>query len=150
PLQNERITDFHRVIVQNEGPGILNFLIEGCNLLLKDLDHGGRLSLSPNQSNHINRFIAESDSLRRFLLANLSAVSQSESDLSTDEILDAYYADCVVRELNSIPTAEAQKTLPELMKDLFAKSRSHDIKRQNKSHRGYRGVCFRSKDDPDP
>jgi phage/plasmid-associated DNA primase len=150
PLQNERITDFHRVIVQNEGPGILNFLIEGCTLLLNDLDHGGRLSLSLNQSNHINRFIAESDSLRQFLLGNLSAVSQSESDLTTNEILEAYYADCVASEINSIPTAEAQKILPELMKDLFAKSRSHDIKRLNKSHRGYRGVRLRPKDDPDP
>src|SRR5262249_48638665 len=113
PLQNERIPDFHRFIVQNEGPGILNFLIEGSNLLLNDLNHGGRLPLSSDQSNRINRFIAESDSLRHFLLANLSAVPQNESDVSTNEILDAYFADCLANEINSLPTAEAQKTLIE-------------------------------------
>jgi phage/plasmid-associated DNA primase len=147
PIQSERIPDFHRVIVQNEGPGILNFLIEGSCLLLKNLSDCGKLPLNQTQLTRVYKFIAESDSLRLFLLANVCASSDTNSDLSTTEILDAYYSDCLNNDVNSLPTTEAQKHLAELMKDLFARSLSHSIKRNNKSSRGYSGVKFRLQND---
>jgi len=56
-------------------------------MLLDDIALNGYICVTAEQKQRVDKFIDESDSLRRFLLANLCATSQSESDLTTNEFL---------------------------------------------------------------
>jgi hypothetical protein len=143
-----RISDYHLCVVRDYGPGILNFMIQGLRNLL--CSQGGLFSLAPSQQARVSKFIDESDSLRLFLRSNIAASSESKFDLTTNEILEAYYQSCIEGDLNSLPTKEASRALTEIIKDLFGRSLSGSLKRDGKNQKGFSKLKWRDSDDPDP
>jgi putative DNA primase/helicase len=146
----QRIADFHHVLVRNHGPGILNFMISGALALLNELESQGRIVTTAQQQARISKFIDESDSLRQFLRANLSLCLGSPNNLTVNEILEAYFQDCINNELNSLPTKEASRSLVEIVKDLFGRPLINDVRRNGRSQKGFAGIAWRPADDPDP
>jgi hypothetical protein len=64
----DTIPDFDRMLVEEEGSGILNFALQGIGMLFADLaGNCGRIKLTSNQKERLNKLLDESDSLRVFL-----------------------------------------------------------------------------------
>ena len=76
------------------------FLTGHCRdcLLLKDIQTGGDIKLSEAQDKIVEGLLAESDSLRHFLMENV--VQDEKADLSTTEIVEAYAEYCPLKGWN--------------------------------------------------
>jgi putative DNA primase/helicase len=141
PPPPKKIPDFGEKLAREEGAGILNFAIAGLGMLLKDIDDAGEIALSPRQLKIVDNLLAESDSLRLFLKESLEATE--EWDLSVAEIVEAYAAFCPERGWTPLPITEVHRSLEGLMLDLFHVTKSHCIKRDGRSVRGFFGVRFK-------
>ena len=149
PFEGERVADYHRVIVEKEGSGILNFAIAGVSNLLSDMKQRGKIDIAPQQEARVRKFVDESDSLRMFVRSNLCSTSDKTCDVTINEILDGYFEHCVDNDLNSLPTKEARKDLEEIMRELFGRSRSNSVLREGKSRPGFPLIKWRAEDDED-
>lgn len=148
PFTGQRIFDIDQYLLAKEAPGILNWCIKGLLLLFQDYSKAGDIILSQAQQNRVSDLLAESDSLRIFVSTNIapdnSKMSNGESySLTTDEIIDEYVQDCV-QDKNWVPIASptAEKRLPSLMLRYFGAKKSHDLKRNAKTKRGFWNVRF--------
>jgi P4 family phage/plasmid primase-like protien len=142
----KKIPDFHKVLLSQEGPGILNWGLEGLQKLVSDIDRSGDLQLSKKHQNLITVLLAESDSLRLFIKSEIEKTSNA-NDLTTDEITKHYGDYCLSKGWDMTPASIVQKMLPDLMIEFFAVLKSHDIQRKGKNARGFYGVRFRDQED---
>jgi phage/plasmid-associated DNA primase len=141
PKPKKKIPDFGEKLVREEGSGILNFAIAGLALLLQDIDQTGDIVLTKSQERLVDNLLAESDSLRLFLK---EAVENTKGDdVSVQEIVEAYAAYCPERGWNPLPITEVHRSLEGLMLQLFHVTKSHCIKRDGRSVRGFFGVKFK-------
>lgn len=141
PPPKKKIPDFGELLVREEGSGILNFAITGLAMLLQDIDEIGDIALTDRRRTLIDNLLAESDSLRFFLD---EAVERAEdADLSVNEIVEEYAAFCPDRGWSPLHVTEIQRSLEALMLELFHVTKSHCIKRDGRSVRGFFGVTFK-------
>jgi phage/plasmid-associated DNA primase len=143
PKPKKKIPDFGQKLARDEGSGILNFAIAGLAMLLKDIDENesGDIALTKRQETIVDNLLAESDSLRLFLQ---EAIVQAEGkNLSVNEIVEAYAAFCPEKGWDPLPITEIQRSLEGLMLELFHVTKSHCVKRDDRSVRGFFGVRFK-------
>ncbi len=135
------IPDFGGLLLREEGPGILNWAIDGVRLLFDELKAGnGRLRLSDGQRKRVQTALAESDSLRIFLGEGVRW--DSASDVTVEEIMAAYANWCADREISPMPDGVAQRVLPTLMLELYQAARRNDIERRGRQKRGFCNVTL--------
>lgn len=142
PPPQKKIHDFGAHLVKTEGSGILNWALLGAQKVLSEIpDGGGDFLMTGRQHDVVGSLLAESDSLRHFLRERVAA--NSYEDLTTTEIVEAYAAYCPEKKWQPLPITEIQAKLEGLMLEMFGVSKSHSIKRNEKSQRGFNGVCLR-------
>jgi putative DNA primase/helicase len=141
PKPPKEIPDFGEKLAREEGSGILNFALAGLAMLLKDIDELGNIALTERQKTIVDNLLAESDSLRLFLQ---EAIAEADGeDLSVNEIVEAYAAFCPEKGWNPLAITEVHRSLEGLMLELFHVTKSHCIKRNDRSVRGFFGVRFK-------
>jgi phage/plasmid-associated DNA primase len=140
PPPKKKIPDFGELLVSEEGPGILNWALEGLRMLLTDIRETGDIRLTPRQSGVVDSLLAESDSLRFFLDSNV--VKSPGSDLTVGEIVQAYAHYCPDQGWDPLPESQIGRQLPSLMLELFQTVKANSCQRDGKSARGFRGVAF--------
>ena len=137
--QATKIPDFGSHLIKTEGSGILNWALVGALKVLEELSTGaGDLRLTTRQRVVVDSLLAESDSLRHFLRDRVQA--QELADVTVNELVEEYAAYCPERGWQSLPITEVQNKLEGLMLELFGVTKRHDIKRNDKQQRGFRGV----------
>lgn len=146
PPPKRRIPDFGLLLVNEEGSGILNWALRGLGALLEDVRECGDIRLSERQKMIVDSLLAESDSLRHFLKRSL--IESDGWDLTVDEIVRAYAQFCPDMGWSALPETEIQRQLPSLMLELFKAVKAHDIKRDGRSVRGFRGVVIKPEVEP--
>ena len=139
------IFDFADVLIREEGPGILNWALEGLHMLLKDIEETGTIRLTDRQKGVVDSLLAESDSLRWFLTDMVKR--QKGSDLTVNEIMQAYADYCPDKRWQPMKNAQISYQLPTLMMDLFQAVGAHSCQRDGKAARGFRGVAFINPED---
>lgn len=144
PIKKE-IKNISDVLLREEGPGILNWGIAGLQALLTDIAETGDIRLTPRQEGIVDSLLAESDSLRTFLAANVE--KSPGSDLAAQEIVQAYADFCPEMGWDPLPDTIIGRQMPDLMLELFQAVKAHDIKRDGRSLRGFRNVVLKSKSD---
>ena len=144
PPPKKIIPDFGALLVREEGPGILNFFIAGLDMVLRDIEQSadGDIALTERQKKIVDSLLAESDSLRIFLAERVEKVPGA--DLSVNEIVEAYAAFCPEMGWRPLPITEVHASLEGLMLELFQVTKSHSVKRDGKSVRGFFGVGFKT------
>jgi phage/plasmid-associated DNA primase len=141
PPPARKIPDFAELLIQEEGSGILNWALEGLLMLMEDINgNSGDLVLTDRQKGVVDALLAESDSLRHFLESRVK--NDYGSDLAVEEIVEAYADYCPEMGWNPAPVTEIQRDLPSLMLELFRTSKSNDIRRNEKSRKGFHNVAF--------
>ncbi len=141
PVPEKKIPDFAGVLIAEEGSGILNWALEGIQMVLEDIRIHGDIQLTPAQSGVVDALLAESDSLRHFL--SDCVVSDENGDLSVNEIIESYAEYCPRKGWNPKPITIIRKELDGVMLELFKTIKSHSIKRADASARGFRRVKFK-------
>jgi phage/plasmid-associated DNA primase len=137
----KKIPNYADLLIKEEGSGILNWALEGISLLLKDIAENGDIRLTDKQTGIVDNLLAESDSLRHFLM---DKVTQDDNlDLTTSEIVEAYAEYCPLKKWNPKPITVVHHELEGLMLELFRTSKSGSIQRGGKSQRGFRKVAFK-------
>lgn len=140
PPPKRIIFDFAELLIREEGPGILNWALQGLHLLLKDIEETGTIRLTDRQKGMVDSLLAESDSLRWFLTNRVKR--QDGSDLTTHEIVQAYAEYCPEMGWQPMKDSQIGYQLPTLMLELFQTAKSNSCKREDKAARGFRGVAF--------
>jgi putative DNA primase/helicase len=135
------VTGFARKLVAEEGPGILNWALEGLEKVNDDVDSMGTILLSKEQKARVGALLDESEGLRLFVTNHITPDPQS--DLTTDEIVQKYagYASDPTRSW-TINTKYIQRHLPDIMMQMFKTPTVNRILRNGKNLRGYRFVKF--------
>ena len=143
PAPKKIIPDFGALLAREEGPGILNWCIGGLDMVLRDIDasSNGDIALTDRQTQIVDSLLAESDSLRFFLRERIERAD--DADLSVNEIVEAYADFCPDMGWRAMPITEVHGSLAGLMLELFRVTKSHSIKRDGKSVRGFFGVTFK-------
>lgn len=127
-------------LITDEGSGILNWMIEGALKLLYELDQFGRIQLSKNQIHRIEGLLAESDSIRAFVLQHVE-ISQG-SDVTVAELIEAYTEFCEVKGWRAETVSHFENQIRNIMLEIYRRSRRNDIKRNGKSQRGFMHVAL--------
>lgn len=136
-----KIPEFHDVLVREEGSGILNWALQGLGMLLRDIEEHGDIQLAEAQEISVDKLLAESDSLRHFLVERVE--KDEYADLSITELVEAYAEYCPTKGWNAKPITAIHREMESLMLELFGTSKSHSLRRDDKNTRGYRGVNFK-------
>lgn len=129
------------LLIEQEGPGILNWMIEGAIKLLYEIEQYGRLKLSKNQRQRIESLLAESDSVRAFVLQCIEA--SHGSDVTIAELLEAYTDFCESRGWRAETVSHFESQIPNTMLEIHRRTRRNDIKRLGKSQRGFMHVALK-------
>ena len=132
------IPGFADILVAEEGQGIFAWMVEGATRLLNDIDAGRGFQMNEIQRGRVDRMLDESDSIRIFI--NRKCERNIAYDISTDELCRAYNDFC---DDNSwAPTAQKafESRAGDLMLQIHRVTRAHDIKRNGKNCRGFRGI----------
>jgi P4 family phage/plasmid primase-like protien len=147
PPPKNRILDFHVPLLNEEGSGILRWALAGFVKLQAEFAATGDFALSEKQRGRVDSLLAESDSLRIFVNQRLE--KHEYGDVTTSEISQAYAEFCADNGWNVLPTAVVERTLPDLILDVFHVPKSHSIERDGKrSNRGWHAIRLRDAQDP--
>ena len=68
PKPKERVLDFAKKLLEQEGSGILRWMIDGAIMHLRECDDISDYTLTDDQSGRIDQLLAESDSVRHFVV----------------------------------------------------------------------------------
>jgi len=88
----------------------------------------------------VESLIGESQSCEEFVKARVQA--REEADIVVQELAEEYFGYCRERGWKPLGEAEANKRLPSIMLEQFQQTKRHDILRDDKAVRGYKGVAF--------
>jgi len=141
PFHNTPATsspDIDRILMEEEGSGILNWFLLGAVHLARLARTGKRWPLTPEQKKRIDDLLAESDSLRAFVGSRVER--DSVTTLTVDEIIGEYENFCADLGWSAKTKAQAERGLGPLMMEIHRAAKRNDIPRGNSNKRGFMGV----------
>lgn len=133
------IPDFEEILVNEEGEGILAWLVQGYLAHRAELEEDGDFKLTPEQRQRVEDLLLESKGHTEFVR---TAIEAGDGDITTSEVHEAYLAHCRSRGWKPIPRQKFLTDLPDLMEDHHGSSRRNDVIRDNVAVRGFKGVVF--------
>lgn len=149
PISTKRIPEFDKVLLQEEGSGIINFALIGLLILFREIEEHGTMQLPESQHKIIDALLAESDSIRYFLKEKVESVGEGKeydsNGLTTDELLVAYAEFCPTMGWNPKPITVIERDLAKLMLEMFNTVKSNHAG-ESRKQRGYTNVQFKITD----
>lgn len=134
----KKIEGFERILLQEEGSGILNWAIQG---LINLIDAGWQMPRSPEQKRQIDFLLVSSDPVRIFVknFIGISAIG----DLATGEILTAYTLVSEHYRWDPLTRRMVELQLKTLLPEIHGALVTNTVRRNGKRLRGYIGVRLR-------
>ncbi|QIF02896.1 DNA primase family protein [Roseimicrobium sp. ORNL1] len=130
----KQIRDFDRVLLLQEGSGILNWMIDGAMEILSMSE----FPVTDEQKERVTRILRASDSLRIFVDTRVRP--QDDARITVEELLDAYESFCDEQRWEAKPRRQVQKALGPLMAEIHKANRRNDIVRDGGAKRGFKHV----------
>ena len=141
PPVKRRIPGLAQQLVEEEGKGILLWMIAGAVKAIGEIKTHGRLLLNPRQRQIADSVIFESDGLRVFVKECLER--RKGWDVTTEELKSAYVRFCERNGWNFQAGRYVERQLPDLLLEEFNAHKSNSIKRDGRSARGFRNLCLK-------
>lgn len=143
PPPEKRILDFDRMLLREEGSGILRWAMAGFVKLQSEFAESGDFALNDPQRRRVDSLLAESDSLRLFVTEQFER--HEYGDVTAAEFQQAYAEYCADRGWNSLPITVVERNAADLMLDVWQTPKSHCVERDGKkSLRGWKRVRLRT------
>jgi phage/plasmid-associated DNA primase len=143
-----RIPFFNKILLEREGAGILNFSLAGLLDYYQDEEQRGDLILSAEQTARIENLLTQSEGFRTFTMKEL--VAEDGENISVEELIEAYAVHAKGQKWRIPKRQTLQEQAQELMLEIWGIAQSHNIERDGKNVRGYRGIRLRREDENDP
>lgn len=141
------IPDLSERILAGEGPGVLNWMLDGLYALQAA---NWQLALSPRQQARVDELLLESDSVNVFCRERCVADSTAPG-ITVAEIHGAYTEFCMNRGWNPLDTYKFGREAPDVVQRTFRLVPRHDIKgADGKCKRGWKGLRLREAEETDP
>ncbi len=137
PAVADRIPNFADRIIDEEGAGVLNWMVAGAELHLMELADKGDFYLSRAQQDRVSSILDESDSVRQFIKYR---VTKSSGDVTSSELGSAYVDFCASRGWMPEPARRAGAQFVDLMLEVHRAAQRRDILRDERNQRGWSGV----------
>ncbi|MDB6110470.1 MAG: hypothetical protein JWR69_2220 [Pedosphaera sp.] len=139
PPPKRRIPDFDKVLLREEGSGILRWALAGFVKLQEELKAHGDFVLTEVQKGRVDSLLAESDSLRLFMQQRMER--HPHTDVTSNELTQAYAEFCGDKGWNPLPGTVVERQAADLVLEMFHTPKVHSIERDGKkSNRGWRKV----------
>lgn len=133
----KRIPNFDKVLLDEEGAGILRWLVEGCMAHQRELREHGTLRLSEAQQRRVDDWLMESDGMRAFAR---ECIKQAVGTITVEEVWNAFCAFARERKWRLPRKQRFHEDFPEVMFELFGAERDNHIRHKGAEVRGYRNV----------
>ena len=140
--------DLDRILMNEEGSGILNWFILGSIRLAEFAREGKNWPLTYEQQQRVDDMLAESDSLRAFITQRI--VRNPEASLTVDELVAEYENYCAHLGWVALTKAQAERNLGPIMMEIHRAAKRNDIKRGTSQKRGYMGICLTESENNNP
>jgi putative DNA primase/helicase len=135
------IPEYARKLIEKEGPGILNWMLQGAKQLLEDISESRGFVLTDEQKKRVEDRINESDSLSLFLKERISRAILPTPGIATSDILKAFSAFCHEHGWGQPSSKFIVNRLSELMPHLYGATSSNKIRNSDGDYvRGYMGI----------
>ena len=141
PEPEMKIAGFGKQLIDEEGPGILNWMIEGAIKHVEELNATGNFRLTDTQKERVRKLLDQSDSVRLFVQECVNR--QEGADLAVCELEEGYTAYCGVMGWRPLASNDLRKRLNRTMQDILHISQSHDIRRNSSTFRGFKNVALK-------
>lgn len=140
PKPEKVIADLDQQILATEGPGVLNWMLEGLSKLRAD---GWQLHLTSRQQEAVDNLLLESDGHTLFVKNEL--VKSDDSPLTVNEAFSAYAEYCNERGWATIGRSKFGQLIGDVVTRQYGKTVRNDIPDPitGKSQRGWRGLALR-------
>ena len=138
PAVQVRIPDFDKVLLKEEGPGILNWMIHGAVKLITD-----GIPEDVRARQRVEQLLRESDSVHGFLSTEVEKVTDINCAITCDELHSAYEQWCGNNDWHPLPLHISYRKLRDEVSSLYNVSQAHDINRAGRTLRGYHGLRFK-------
>ena len=140
PKPAERILDFAKTLLSSEASGILRWMVDGAIMHLRECDTIGEYRLTEAQTGRIDQLLAESDSIRHFAIERIH--STTKGDLTTAEIVSAYFDYCSEKGWIAFSSKTVERSLPDIMLEHFRSALNSHVERNGKRQKGYPNACL--------
>lgn len=140
PAPAVRLANLADRLLDEEGPGIVRWALAGAMRARQEIAETGDLRLTPGQAARVDALLSESNSVHCFLA---ECIESGEGDVSANELTEEYYHYCASRDWTPLPARQAKQTFADGMLERYGASQRHDIRREGRSVRGWRGVTLR-------
>jgi phage/plasmid-associated DNA primase len=140
PKPEKRVLDFAKILLAQEASGILRWMVDGAIMHLRECDAIGDYQLSEEQMGRVDELLAESDSIRHFVIERIQYAKGK--DLATNEIVSAYFDYCDEKGWTAFPSKVVEHALPDLMLELFRTSLNSHVERNDKRQKRYSNVSL--------
>jgi putative DNA primase/helicase len=139
PKPEKVIHNYHDVMIEKEGSGILNWFLRGAEELVTIMKDGKSFPVSDRQRAMVDNLLSESDSVRYFVVNYVRASSMTSDSITTEELYDAYLQMCSHKEWSPEPEKRFQMRAADLMLEIHQAMRSNHVNRKNREESGQRG-----------
>lgn len=140
----KKIANFGQLLVEEEGPGILRWGINGLRMLLAQLQESGDIHITPTQQARADAMVSSGSRLESFLRSEIVRSPETDARLTVTEIVDAFREKVQMEGCIAPGPRGAQNQLKELMTRIFGVCRANNIPGPNGQCRGFRGVRFKT------
>ena len=136
PPVSKPIPDFDKILLRDEGSGILNWMLEGLMKLKAD---AWILTMSTQQKARVENLLCESNNLTLFIRDCLQ--KDDTLSLTVSDAYVVYEEYCKQRKWTAIGRYEFGSKIEEAVATQFGVALRHDVKDANdKAQRGWKGV----------
>ena len=146
PKAAKVIHGFDRWLLQHEGAGILNWMLEGAVRLLTVLDAQEPFPLTAEQRERVNNLLSESDAARTFILTGVERSPFPLDCVTTTDLFAAYLAFCDERGWSPLSQRAFEMKAKDLMVQIHRACPTNKINRVDHvgGQRGYQGVVLKT------
>ena len=148
PPSAKPIPYFAQELIRTEGPGILNWCVEGAVRLLDELRRFGHIQLTDIQKQRVDALLCESDSVRHFVTKCVAAAPAG--DVTVAELLTAYNDFCESQGWQAVTVRQFESQVCDHMIAIHHVPKRTDIRRNDKNQRGYARVALQDGSDTAP
>ena len=132
----EILINFDKILLRDEGPGILNWMLEGLRKLAAD---GWNLTMNDQQKARVENLLLESNNLMPFMRDCLKKDDKGSITVSDTYVVYTEYC----KELDWKPMAryEFGSQIEDAVATQFGVTMRHDVKdASQKAQRGWKGI----------
>jgi P4 family phage/plasmid primase-like protien len=145
PPPAKKIPNLDRILLRDEGPGILNWMLEGAVELLATFDAQEPFPVTPEQRERVNNLLSESDAARTFLSTCVERSAFPLDSITSADLFTAYLAFCDERSWAPQTQRSFEMKAKDLMVQLHRACASKNLNRKDggAGQRGFQGVVLK-------